>query len=77
MATRPDALERPHPDRFDPARSDYDACLEAHRAAVAAGSAGYLDPTTRLFVITAATHLDRGSCCDRGCRHCPWIGAED
>lgn len=25
-----------------------------------------------LFVFTAKYHLDRGSCCGRGCKHCPY-----
>lgn len=37
------------------------------------GEAGYLDPATGLFVITAATHLQRGKCCSNGCRHCPYV----
>jgi Family of unknown function (DUF5522) len=44
----------------------------AHAAAIAAGEAGYLDPETGYFVFTAATLAANGSCCDRGCRHCPW-----
>ena len=30
----------------------------------------YLD--CGLFVFTAAYHLQRGLCCDSGCRHCPY-----
>jgi hypothetical protein len=71
---RPDAVERPHPSRFDPASPGHAAAMVAHRAAVAAGQPGYLDPSSGLFVLTAAEHLRRGSCCDRGCRHCPWVG---
>jgi Family of unknown function (DUF5522) len=29
-----------------------------------------------LMVFTAAYHLKRGSCCQSGCRHCPY-GFED
>lgn len=25
-----------------------------------------------LFVFTASFHLDRGYCCGRGCKHCPY-----
>ena len=74
---RPDAVERPHPERFSPDHRGYDQCVAAHAAAVRTGQAGYLDPITGLFVITATTHLDRGACCDRGCRHCPYLGATD
>jgi hypothetical protein len=40
---------------------------------MAAGEAGYLDPATGLFVMTAAHLADRGTCCDSGCRHCPYV----
>lgn len=72
---RPDGLSRPHPSRFDPAGPDHDAALAAHAAAVGAGDAGYLDPASGLFVLTAAYLADRGWCCDNGCRHCPYVGA--
>ena len=62
----------PHPDRLDPNRSDYQAILDAHEAAVRAGEPGYTDPETGLYVLTAATLSDRGSCCQSGCRHCPY-----
>jgi len=29
---------------------------------------------TGFFVMTAKTHADRGTCCDNGCRHCPYVG---
>jgi hypothetical protein len=44
----------------------------AHEAAMAAGSAGYADPATGLFVFTARFLADRGWCCGNGCRHCPY-----
>ncbi|MEQ8717948.1 MAG: DUF5522 domain-containing protein [Acidimicrobiales bacterium] len=50
--------------------------LDAHRRAVDAGEPGYIDPQTGLFVMTAAYLLDRGACCDTGCRHCPWAGGD-
>jgi hypothetical protein len=46
--------------------------MAAHDAAVGRGDDGYLDPTTGLFVMTADYHQARGSCCDSGCRHCPY-----
>lgn len=66
------ALTQPHPDRLapdDPRREDI---LAAHAAAMSTGRDGYADPATGLFVITAATHARRGSCCGSGCRHCPY-----
>jgi hypothetical protein len=47
--------------------------LAAHARAVEAGDAGYSDPDTGLFVLTAAFHVKRGTCCGNGCRHCPYI----
>jgi hypothetical protein len=47
----------------------------AHDQAVAAGEPGYADPITGLFVFTAAYLTERRSCCDSGCRHCPYRGA--
>jgi len=63
----------PHGTRLDPLRPDYGAILAAHQAAVAEGSPGYADPATGLFVLTAAYLLERGFCCDQGCRHCPYV----
>ncbi|MGI9598606.1 MAG: DUF5522 domain-containing protein [Acidimicrobiales bacterium] len=74
---RPDWLERPRSDRLDPGHPDSAACLDAHRRAVAGGSIGYLDPTSGLFVMTAPYLRDRGWCCDRGCRHCPYTSGPD
>ncbi|MEM8923744.1 MAG: DUF5522 domain-containing protein [Actinomycetota bacterium] len=73
---RADAIARPHPSRLDPAQAGYAEALAAHTRAIEAGDAGYMDPITGLFAMTARHLLDRGWCCDRGCRHCPWIGAE-
>jgi hypothetical protein len=69
-------LSVPHPDRLaadHPARAEI---LAAHEEALVAGRAGYLDPRTGLFVLTAAFLDERGTCCGRGCRHCPYIGAD-
>jgi hypothetical protein len=63
----------PHPSRLAEDHPDRARILAAHRAAVEAGEPGYLDPATGLFVITAAAHLERGTCCDSGCRHCPYV----
>jgi hypothetical protein len=46
--------------------------LAIHDAAVAADEAGYIDPDTGLFVLTAAYLNERGYCCTNGCRHCPY-----
>jgi hypothetical protein len=52
---------------------DYEAIIEAHEFAVEAGRSSYPDPTTGLVVLTVATHVARGTCCDGGCRHCPYV----
>lgn len=63
----------PHPARLDPRRADYQAIMAAHRRAVEAGEAGYADPATGLFALTAVTLWERGACCRSGCRHCPFV----
>ncbi len=35
----------------------------------------YLDEKG-LMVFTEIYHRKRGYCCDSGCKHCPWRGAE-
>jgi hypothetical protein len=49
-----------------------DTVVEAHDAAVAAGEDMYTDPITGYSVFTRAYLLERGDCCDSGCRHCPY-----
>jgi hypothetical protein len=44
----------------------------AHRQAQLEGAVGYSDPDSGLFVFTAAYLAARGTCCDSGCRHCPY-----
>jgi len=73
VASLPDDLRAPHPARLDPDRPESAAIVAAHEAALASGAGGYLDPSTGLFVMTAQTLWDQGSCCERGCRHCPFL----
>jgi hypothetical protein len=68
----PRPLELPAPSRLAPDHPWRDQILAAHRAALAAGNPGYLDPATGLLVLTAARLLANGECCGSGCRHCPW-----
>lgn len=70
---RPGWLETPHPSRFGPHCDGYDEAMAAHDRAVKAERPGYVDPVSGLYVMTAADLGQRGWCCDRGCRHCPWI----
>ena len=73
MVELPDDRRLPHPARLSPERSDYDEIIAAHEAALAAGADSYIDPRTGYFVMTATFLWDRGTCCDSGCRHCPYL----
>ena len=55
-----------------PRREPAASVAAIHDAAERAGDAGYLDPETGLYVLTAAYLRARGSCCESGCRHCPY-----
>ncbi len=46
--------------------------LTAHETALAHGEPGYVDPRSGWWVFTAAHLADRGTCCENGCRHCPF-----
>lgn len=67
----------PHEQRLSPDHPLFGEIMAAHDAAVAAGPPGYLDPGTGLFVMTADHHVRRGKCCHNGCRHCPYVGAQE
>jgi len=75
LAARP--LTEPHVTRLPLDKPDRDAILAAHSAALAAGQAGYSDPATGLFVLSARYLTDRGHCCGQGCRHCPYTDGPD
>ena len=66
-------LDLPATSRLSPEHPGYDQILAAHNAAMESGDPGYLDPSTGLFVMTAAYHANRGVCCTNGCRHCPYV----
>ncbi|MDQ2839237.1 MAG: DUF5522 domain-containing protein [Actinomycetota bacterium] len=68
----PDHLVDPHPHRLDRGRPDCASVLATHRRAVAAGRTNYVDPSTGWTVLTARFLWERGTCCDSGCRHCPY-----
>jgi Family of unknown function (DUF5522) len=65
--------DEPHPARLHPAVPRRAEILAAHAAACDAGQPGYLDPATGLFVLTSVFLAARGTCCGRGCRHCPYV----
>lgn len=74
---RPDAIDRPARSRLgvdDPHAAEI---LARHRDAVAAGRDTYTDPRTGLSVMTAAALVERGWCCEAGCRHCPYTATTD
>ena len=66
-------LDQPSPDRLPLDTPRRDEILAAHADALAAGAPGYLDPVSGLFVLSARFLTDRGTCCGRGCRHCPYV----
>jgi hypothetical protein len=66
-------FDEPHPLRLAPDHPDRGAILAAHARALANSEPGYLDPSSGLFVLTAAFLADRATCCGRGCRHCPYV----
>ena len=70
LADRP--LSMPAPWRLAVDNPRRDEILAAHDEALATGKAGYADPVTGLFVLTARFLADRGWCCENGCRHCPY-----
>jgi hypothetical protein len=67
------SLLEPHPSRLSWSNPSRREILAAHKAAVEAGDDTYLDPDTGLTVFTAAFLDARGTCCDTGCRHCPFV----
>jgi hypothetical protein len=71
LAGRP--LDEPALSRLRADTPRREEILAAHRAALDRGDAGYLDPDSGLFVLTAGFLAARGTCCDRGCRHCPYV----
>ena len=72
LGGEPGAARVPKPDRLPPDHPRYAEIMAAHDEAEDAGQAGYLDPDTGLFVLTAAYLVGRDTCCGRGCRHCPY-----
>jgi hypothetical protein len=71
LAARP--LDQPAASRFPADARRRAEALAEHAAALGSGAPGYRDPETGLFVLTAAFLARRGTCCDNGCRHCPYV----
>ena len=72
-----DPIHRPHPSRLAPDHPMRAEILAAHEAAIEAGRPSYDDPATGYQVFTAIELLERGGCCDSGCRHCPYLDQRD
>ncbi len=66
----------PHPSRLPVDAALRATVLDRHARALDAGRPTYVDPVTGFDVFTADHLAGRGSCCDSGCRHCPYVGAE-
>jgi hypothetical protein len=66
-------LTDPHPSRLPLDHPRRTEILAAHAEALREGKPGYLDPDSGLFVLTAGFLFHRGTCCGRGCRHCPYV----
>lgn len=49
-----------------------DAIIAAHDEAVQTNRETYRDPVTGYQVWTRAALLARETCCESGCRHCPY-----
>ncbi|MBY0470218.1 hypothetical protein K2X30_03555 [bacterium] len=47
---------------------------KVHAEACERGEETYVDPETGYVVFTRLAHLNRGHCCESGCRHCPYRG---
>jgi hypothetical protein len=71
LADRP--LTEPHRDRLSPAHPAYPEIIRAHADALSRGEFTYIDPVSGLSVLTAGYLRERGTCCDSGCRHCPYL----
>ena len=51
--------------------------MACQREAIALRLPTYRDPSSGFAVFTATFLAERGTCCESGCRHYPYIGATD
>lgn len=70
--TIPPELLVPAESRLPADHPHYDLIVARHLQAVREGQSLYPDPVTGLWAMTALGLWERGSCCESGCRHCPW-----
>lgn len=73
MPLAPRPLTEPAASRLPANARRRSEVMAAHAVAIERGEAGYVDPESGLFVLTAKFLADRGTCCERGCRHCPYV----
>lgn len=52
--------------------SEQESVWSLEAQATAAAQPGYIDPATGYLVFTRYGHQQRGRCCGRACRHCPF-----
>lgn len=64
--------EHPATDRLASEHPRFVEIMAAHDASLAGGMLGYTDPVSGHFAFNARGLADRGYCCARGCRHCPY-----
>jgi hypothetical protein len=76
LTLRDDWRDTPDPRRLRDDHPQRALILRAHASAVARDLPVYTDPVSGLSVFTAVFLADRGYCCDSGCRHCPYVGAD-
>lgn len=74
-AKRPGWRHVPAESRLAPTHPSFAEIVARHDAALAAGRPTYADPATGFHVFTSEYLVGRGSCCDSGCRHCPYVDA--
>ncbi|MFZ0664240.1 MAG: DUF5522 domain-containing protein, partial [Acidimicrobiales bacterium] len=65
--------DEPHPSRLSTDHPKRDEIIAAHHQSLKEGRNGYTDPVSGYFVFTSAYLGARGTCCDSGCRHCPYV----
>ncbi|MCK6604997.1 MAG: DUF5522 domain-containing protein [Ignavibacteriaceae bacterium] len=72
-SAKPLNIPLPHKSRLSESHPDYQLIIKLHEKACLEGKKTYTDPSSGYSVFTAGFHLQRGSCCKSGCRHCPYV----
>lgn len=58
--------------RLSKSHPHYEEIMKLHKEAIINKNDIYIDPETEYAVLTAEFLLNRGYCCETGCRHCPY-----